>query len=118
VAAAGAPTALSAGVVEGGGAFNELSQGAQETETNPSRTTSSTSSESSSNSKTVILLAMAAAVLLLVAIAFVIARDARKVAPAGDGSLGEPAGRPHSPERLRKRRSKAKAARRQRKRNR
>jgi hypothetical protein len=120
LACAGAPAAMSASVT-GGNAFGELTEKAQQaTETTPVKTTSTAATESgsTSNSKTVIILALVAAVVLLVAIAFVIARDARKVAPVGDGPLGVADGGRASAARLRKRRAKAKAARRQRKRNR
>ena len=57
--------------------------------------------------------------MLLSGIAFVIARDARRVAPATDADLAEARVRRRDPAvTLRKRRAKAKAARQQRKRNR
>jgi hypothetical protein len=65
-----------------------------------------------------VIIAVAAAVALLVAIAFVIVRDARRVAPAGDGPLNEARAARDTAVALRKRREKAKAARRQRKRTR
>jgi uncharacterized protein HemX len=113
------PAAMSAPAV-GGNAFSELTEKAQQ-ETTPTQTTASTpstQSTSSSNSSTVVVLALAAAVVLLIGIAFVIVRDARKVAPAGDGQLTEARSARRSAARLRRRRAKAKAARRQRKRNR
>jgi predicted PurR-regulated permease PerM len=120
LAGAAAPVARSANV-EGGNSFSELSQKAQEptqTQTQTTATTASTQSTSSTNSNTLILLASAAAVVVLIAIAFVIARDARRVAPAGDAQLPDAGSDRHSAARLRKRREKAKAARRQRRRNR
>jgi len=63
------------------------------------------------------LLALGAAVLLLVGIAFLIVRDARSVAPAGDAPLGTGGSRRDTAAMMRKRRAKAKAARRQRKQN-
>jgi len=66
-----------------GNAFNELTE--SQTESGKAATTATTTRSSSSettNSQTLIILALVAAVLLLVGIAFVIARDARKVAPA------------------------------------
>ena len=58
--------------------------------------------------------------MLLVGIAFVIVRDARRVAPAGRDSISDREARAEtrSGVRQRKRRAKAKAARQQRKRNR
>ena len=119
LATAVAPAAMAAGLGED--AFSELAGKAQEpTPTTPTRTTASTAateSTSSSNSGTLIVLASGVAILLLVGIGYLIFRDARKVAPAGDGQLAEVSGaRPAT--RLHKRRAQAKAARRQRKRNR
>jgi len=65
-----------------------------------------------------VVIALVAAVALLIAIASVIVRDARKVAPAGDPQIAEARSAHDSAATLRKRRAKAKAARRQRKRNR
>jgi hypothetical protein len=64
----------------------------------------------------VLVFALIAAVALLAGIAYLIVRDARSVAPVGDGLGGGSAS--NSAARMRKRRAKAKAARRQRKRNR
>ena len=100
----------------GSNAFSELTEG--QTETTPTQTTATTASvEPTSNSKSVILLAIGAAVLLLVGIAFLIVRDARSVAPAGDGLLGKGGSGHDTAAMMRKRRAKAKAARRQRKQN-
>jgi hypothetical protein len=112
-----APVAFSASL-GGGAAFNELTQGQQETTpTTPTRTASTAATEPT-NSRTIIFLALGAAVLLLSAIAFVIVRDARKVAPAGDPDSIERSSARDSAARVRKRRARAKAARQQRKRNR
>ena len=104
---------MSAEGLGGGSSFNRLTEPTQET---TPRTTAPVEQTSSSNSTAVVVLALVAAIGLLVAIAYVIARDARRVAPVTDGRstgpMGDPAGR------LRKRRARAKAARRQRKRNR
>jgi len=113
-------TALAVSSVEGGSAFNELSQKAQEQEaTTSTETTSSTgTTKATTNSKTTILSAMGAAILLLSGIAYVIVRDARRRAPADDpGDIEARANRDLALAQ-RKRRQKAKAARRQRKRNR
>ena len=59
-----------------------------------------------------------AALVLLAGIGFLIARDARRVAPAGDIQLNEERASRDSAVRVRRRRARAKAARRQRKRNR
>jgi hypothetical protein len=122
IAYTAAPAALAAGA-SGENAFNELAGGgAAEEQTTTNTTTSTTASSSSSSSSgastgTVLVLGVGAAVLLLGGIAFVIMRDARSVAPVGDGPVtGRPARDPAVT--MRKRRAKAKAARRQRKRNR
>jgi ABC-type Fe3+ transport system permease subunit len=110
--------ALSAAGEAGSGAFNELSERAQQQETTTTETAATTPKESTSNSKTVVMLALVAAVLVLVAIAFVIVRDARKRSIARDGPVGEPRPARDPAVQMRKRRAKAKAARQQRKRNR
>ncbi|HEY2216414.1 MAG TPA: hypothetical protein VGH21_02895 [Solirubrobacteraceae bacterium] len=61
---------------------------------------------------------IAVAIVLLIAIASVIVRDARSVAPASDPQVAEARSAHDAAAVLRKRRAKAKAARRQRKRNR
>jgi hypothetical protein len=110
---ASAPAALS-----GGNSFSELTEGQSETTSTETTATSTTSAAtSSSNSKGTILLAGAAALLLLGGIAFLIVRDARSVAPAGDGLLGKGGSGHDTAAMMRKRRAKAKAARRQRKQN-
>ncbi len=112
-APASAPAALG-----GGSSFSELTEG--QTETTPTETTATTattSGASTSNSKGTILIAGAAALLLLCGIAFLIVRDARSVAPAGDGLLGKGGSGHDTAAMMRKRRAKAKAARRQRKQN-
>jgi hypothetical protein len=112
-----APAALAA--AGNGNAFGELTEGGSEpAKTATTATAAHTSTSESTNSQTLIILALVAAVLLLVGIAFVIARDARKVAPAGDADLGSGFASRDWAARQRKRRAKAKAARRQRKRNR
>jgi len=100
----------------GSSAFSELTEG--QTETTPTQTTATTASmETTSNSRNLIVLASGAAVLLLAGIAFLIVRDARSVAPAGDGLLGKGGSGHDTATMMRKRRAKAKAARRQRKQN-
>jgi hypothetical protein len=117
--AAGAPAAFAAGSASEGQAFSELSKAAEaESSTQTQKTETTATNTSSSNSKKTVIIAIAAAVALLVAIAFVIVRDARRMAPAGDGPLTEARSARDSAATLRKRREKAKAARRQRKRNR
>jgi beta-lactamase regulating signal transducer with metallopeptidase domain len=119
LAALMAPGALSA--TGNGNAFNELTESQTEARKTATSTTSSRGSspeKETTNSRTVIVLALGAAVLLLVGIAFVIARDARKVAPAVEAELATGFGSRDWAARQRKRRAKAKAARRQRKRNR
>ena len=115
-----APAALGAGAV-GGSSLQELAESGEETSTATTSTTSTsgTSSTNTTNSQKTILIAIVAAVVLLSGIGFVIARDARRVAPATDADLGEArAGRRDPAVMMRKRRAKAKAARQQRKRNR
>jgi len=118
-APAAAPTTGASGGASEGNAFNELSSGAQQQETTSTGKTETTgTSGQTSNSKKTVVIALGAAIVLLIAIASVIVRDARKVAPAGDGPLGD--GRPgrDTAATMRRRRAKAKAAKQQRKRNR
>ncbi len=118
--AASAPP-LHAATLGNGGALNRLTEEPPETTSTAKTATSSASSEKSgSNTQKVILLATVAAVALLVGIAFVIIRDARRMAPAGevDLELSERSAEHDAAVRLRKRRAKAKAARQQRRRNR
>jgi hypothetical protein len=125
-----APAALAAtsssGTAGSSGSFGELTKGGQESSTasTPAKTSttsesSTTTSSSNSTSSSVLILALVAAGALLGGIAFVILRDARRVAPVGDGDVGGMGRSGHDPgAMMRKRRAKAKAARRQRKRNR
>ncbi len=108
-----APAALAAGL-GAGGALSELTEGSSEETTTATTSTSSDSGKLSS----VVLPAVVIGALLLMGIAFVIVRDARRVAPATEGELVEGSTPRHSEAALRKRRAKAKAARRQRRRNR
>jgi hypothetical protein len=119
LAASAMPVAVAAGL-NPGSSFSELAGGGQETSTTPTTPKTKTSSTSTepTNSHSIALVALGAAVVLLCGIAFVIARDARKVAPAGDVEAMERGSARDSAARLRRRRSKAKAARQQRKRNR
>ncbi len=118
LAAASAPGALAVGGNGEGGAFNELSQGGKEEAAKTQQTETTGSTAPTSNSKKTVIVALVAAVALLLAVGFVIVRDARKVAPAGDPQLAEARSAHDSAAILRKRRAKARAARRQRKRNR
>jgi hypothetical protein len=111
-----APAALSASF-GGSGALSELTEAEPEATPPPSPSTSAVTTETT-NSHTVILLGIGAAALLLGGIVFVIARDARRVAPAGDPDLIERSSARDQAVRLQKRRAKAKAARKQRKRTR
>jgi len=111
------PAALAA--APEGQALQELTEGGQEpTPTTTTSTTATTSTEPTGNSHTTILLAALAAIVLLCAIGFVIARDARRVAPATDAELADARSSRDPAVALRRRRAKAKAARQQRKRNR
>jgi hypothetical protein len=131
LALAPAAPAAAAAAAGGGNSFNELVGHAQTHETKPTTTSTgktstpktaatetTSSSTSGSNSKTVIWLVFGVGIALLIGIGFYIMRDARRVAPVGDGPVGE--GRParDPAARLRKRRAQSKAARQQRKRNR
>ena len=115
-----APAAPAASV-GGGSAFSELTEGgkaATETTASTASTGSSgSSSTASSSSSTVLLLGVIAAGALIAGIAFLIMRDAHRVAPVSDGQAIGRSGRDPAAT-MRKRRAKAKAARRQRKRNR
>jgi hypothetical protein len=113
--ASGAP--VQAAGLNGSGALNELTEGQTE-ETKTATTAAKTSATSQAVSGTVLVLALAAAVVVLSGVAFVIVRDARRVAPANDADIAEARSEHDSAVRLRKRRAKAKAARQQRKRNR
>jgi ABC-type Fe3+ transport system permease subunit len=118
LSATGAPVALAVGGNGEGGAFSELSQSGQEEAVKTQTTEKTSSNEPTSNSKKTVIIALVAAVVLLVAIAFVIVRDARRVAPAGDPQLAEARSAHESAAALRRRHAKAKAARKQRKRSR
>jgi hypothetical protein len=112
-------TALAAGgSVNSEGAFNQLSEAASKESTQTQKTETTATTEKTSNSKKTIVIALVAAVVLLSGIAYVIVRDARRVAPAGDPQLAEARSAQDHAVALRKRRAKAKAARRQRKRTR
>jgi hypothetical protein len=102
----------------GSGALSELTEGAQTTPTQTTATAATTSTESTTNSKSTIVIALVAAFALLIGIAFVIVRDARRMAPVTDSQLSEGRSPRDSAARLQRRRAKAKAARRERKRNR
>jgi hypothetical protein len=117
LAAAGAPATLAAGF-EGSGALSELTQSQGQATQTQTTTTSNSGTTEPSNSKGLILAALGAAVVLLSGIAYVIVRDARRVAPAGDEDLLERRSARDQAVTMAKRRAKAKAARHQRKRNR
>jgi hypothetical protein len=113
-----APGALAAGI-EGGNSFSELSRKAEEEEP-PAETTATTKNAESEtrNSNKTLFIGIGAAAVLLLAIAFVIVRDARRVAPAGAEDVTEGRRGRDTAGRQRNRRAKAKAARQQRKKNR
>jgi len=133
LALASAPAwAAGAKSLGGGGALGNLTKGASETKPSttatapkpaPTATTETTPTAPAKetephNSRSTILVVAGAAVLLLSGVAFVIVRDARKVAPTSEVEFAEGSTPRHSEAALRKRRAKAKAARMQRKRNR
>jgi hypothetical protein len=110
------------GAGSGGGlgsseAFSSLTHKAEEAEEEPVSEAASTSTSSTGISSGVLVPIFVVGGALLAGIAFLIVRDARSVAPAGDG-LGGSGSSQDRATRMRKRRAKAKAARRQRKRNR
>ena len=110
-------TGSSSGSLGSSESFSNLTGKSGEEET-PTQTTATTSSSSSSGLSTSVLVPIfVVGALLLAGIAFFIVRDARNVAPAGDG-LGSADSSRDQAARLRKRRAKAKAARRQCKRDR
>jgi uncharacterized membrane protein len=97
--------------------LSNLTKGGEEEAATPTTATTSSSSASSGISTSGLIPIFIVGAVLLGGIAFFIVRDARSVAPAGDGLGGSGSSRDQAA-RLRKRRAKAKAARRQRKRNR
>lgn len=111
-----APAAIAANL-NNGGALGQLTEGEPEETKTSTKSTTNTNSEPT-NDHTVILLGFAAAVVLLSGIAFVIVRDARRVAPATEREMIQGSSASDTAVRLQKRRAKAKAARKQRKRNR
>jgi hypothetical protein len=111
-----APTSAFA-AIGGSSAFSELTEGQTETTPTQSTATTATTETTSSNTHGVLVIAGGAALLLIGGIAFLIVRDARSVAPAGDGLLGKGGSGHDTAAMMRKRRAKAKAARRQRKQN-
>lgn len=120
--AAGGQAASGAGQTSEGLSSGSLSnltkEGGGEEEEAATPTTATTSSATSGGVSTSVLVPIfIVGAALLGGIAFFIVRDARSVAPAGDGLGGGGSSRDQAA-RLRKRRAKAKAARRQRKRNR
>jgi hypothetical protein len=98
-------------------ALSNLTKGGEEEEATQTTPATTTSSSSSGVSTSVLVPIFVVGAILLGGIAFFIVRDARSVAPAGDGLASTGSSRDQAA-RLRKRRAKAKAARRQRKRNR
>jgi hypothetical protein len=117
IAGAAVPAAFAAGL-NSGGALSQLTEGeAEETKTSTTSTTG-TSGVETTNSHTLILGVSGAAIVLLSGIAFVIVRDARRVAPATEQEMIQGSSASDTAARLQKRRAKAKAARKQRKRNR
>jgi hypothetical protein len=108
----------SAAELSGGNALSELTKSEPETTTTATTATSATKEETTSTSSPTVYLALGAGAVLLVGIVFVIMRDVRRVAPAGDVELAEATVAHDAALRVRKRRAKAKAARQQRKRNR
>jgi uncharacterized protein HemX len=114
------PAAVAAGF-EGNGALGRLQEGAAEEPTTSTATTSGSRTETETtthNTGSTLPIVLAIAGVLLAGVVFVIMRDVRKWAPAGDSELVEATVSRRSQVALQRRRAKAKAARRQRKRNR
>lgn len=99
------------------GALSNLTSGGEEEASTPTTSTSSSTSTSGGVSTGVLLPIFIVGAVLLGGIAYFIVRDARGVAPVVDG-FGNAGSAQERAARLRKRRAKTKAARRQRKRNR
>jgi hypothetical protein len=111
-----APTYAGATELSSGGLVEKANKASEEEATATATTATTGATETSSSIPSGLLIAgLAAGALLLGGIAFVILRDARSVAPVVEGSV--PGGGRNPEVRLRKRRAKAKAARKQRKRN-
>lgn len=115
--AIGAPVAISA-ELSGGNALGELTKSEPEATTTAAKTTPTTTTEETKNNSSTVFLAIGAGAVLLLGIVFVIMRDVRRVAPAGDVELAEATVARDTALRVSRRRAKAKAARQQRKRNR
>jgi len=115
--AIGAPVANSA-ELSGGNALGELTKSEPEATTTAAKTTPTTTTEETKNNSSTVFLAIGAGAVLLLGIVFVIMRDVRRVAPAGDVELAEATVARDTALRVSRRRAKAKAARQQRKRNR
>lgn len=119
-AAAGAetPSSSEAFGAPSGSSSNLTSSGAGEEEETTATTATTASGTTLSKISTGVVIPIGiVCIVLLGGIAFLILRDARSVAPAGDG-LGSRSTAEEHAARRRKRRAKAKAARQQRKRNR
>jgi hypothetical protein len=101
----------------GSNSFNELTKEG-ETATTQTTTTAASTSSGSSNSGSLLFVGSGVAIVLLGGIAFVIVRDARRVAPAAEAKASGAGSRSDSALRMQRRRARAKAARQQRKRNR
>ncbi len=116
--AVGVPVAISA-ELSGGNALGELTKSEPEATTTAAKaTTTTTTTEEPKNNSSTVFLAIGAGAVLLLGIVFVIMRDVRRVAPAGDVELAEATMARDTALRVSRRRAKAKAARQQRKRNR
>ena len=112
------PAARAAGNIEGGNAFSELSQKAQEEPATTETTNGTATKEEARNNSKTLLIGIGVAVALLLAVAYVIVRDARRAAPVGAEDMFERRKGHDAAARRRKRRAKAKAAKAQRKRHR
>jgi hypothetical protein len=113
----GAQVAISA-ELSGGNALGELTKSEPETTTTAAKATTTTTTEEPKNNSSTVFLAIGAGAVLLLGIVFVIMRDVRRVAPAGDVEMAEATVARDTALRVSRRRAKAKAARQQRKRNR
>lgn len=99
--------------------FSGTKNPSTQTTATPTTTGTTTTGETSTSIPgSILILALVAGGILIGGIAFVILRDARRVAPVGDSLAVEGSTRAATAAKQRKRRAKAKEARRQRKRNR
>jgi len=116
----GAPNALAVGSLGGSSLSQEAEQELPKSSSESESANKETKEAETSNSNSTLLIGIIVAVVLLAGIGMVIVRDARRRAPVTDAELDAAVARSShdNAEHLRRRRAKAKAAKKQRKRNR